>query len=182
MKSLILGGVKSGKSGFAESLAIDSGNEVTVIATASANDAEMTERIRRHITNRPTHWRTIEEPIALGNTLSKLKYNAIPHTPGSAHTCIIIDCLTLWLTNLLLVNDQQIFEQEKDSFVSAIHDFDQQLIIVSNETNMGIVPIGELSRRFCDEAGLLHQQLGQHVDHVVLMVAGLSHTIKGKPE
>lgn len=180
MKSLILGGVKSGKSGFAESLATDSGKNVIVVATASALDAGMEERIRRHKTSRPAHWRTIEEPIALGHVLGKLKYTTNPDNTEFAHTCIIIDCLTLWLTNLLLLNDPEIFKQERDHFISAIQDFDQQLIIVSNETNMGIVPMGELSRRFCDEAGLLHQYLGRHVDHVVLMVAGLAHTIKNR--
>lgn len=180
MKSLIIGGVKSGKSGFAELLAAESGKDVIVIATATVNDAEMERRIKRHKASRPAHWKTLEEPIALGDTLNSL--NNTPdanHTDSSSH-CIIIDCLTLWLTNLLLLDEPQVFEQERESFIKAINEFDQQIIIVSNETNMGIVPLGELSRRFCDEAGLLHQYLGRHADHVVLMVAGLGHTIKGK--
>lgn len=177
MKSLVLGGIKSGKSSFAESIAAESGKNVIVIATATANDSEMEERIKHHRESRPIHWQTIEEPIALGTTLRKLNHTS---SAESAQNCIIIDCLTLWLTNLLLLEDTQAFEQECESFIKAIHDFDQQIIIVSNETNMGIVPLGELSRRFCDEAGRLHQSLGRHVDHVVMMVAGLSHTIKGK--
>ena len=140
----------------------------------------MEQRIKRHKTSRPAYWQTLEEPIALGSTLQKLNNTHNLSSTGLALACIIIDCLTHWLTNLLLLDDPQVFEQERESFIRAIHDFDQQIIIVSNETNMGIVPLGELSRRFCDEAGLLHQHLGRHVDHVVLMVAGLSHTIKGE--
>jgi adenosylcobinamide kinase/adenosylcobinamide-phosphate guanylyltransferase len=180
MKSLVLGGIKSGKSSFAESIAAESGRNVIVIATATANDAEMEERIRRHKASRSAHWQVIEEPIALGSTLRNLNHTGDRSSAEPAQDCIIIDCLTLWLTNLLLLDDTQAFEQEKEGFIKAIHDFEQQIVIVSNETNMGIVPLGELSRRFCDETGLIHQRLSQHVDHVVLMIAGLSHTIKGQ--
>lgn len=177
MKSLILGGVKSGKSRFAETCASDSGKPVILIATASAMDSEMAERIQCHKMRRPEHWQTIEEPISLGATLSGLD-GSLGNTDAT-QCCIIIDCLTLWLTNLLLLEDQAVFETEKDNFIRALNNSRHQLLIVSNETNMGIVPMTELSRRFCDEAGRLHQHLGEQVDNVVLMVAGISHTIKG---
>ncbi|MFK7856683.1 MAG: bifunctional adenosylcobinamide kinase/adenosylcobinamide-phosphate guanylyltransferase [Granulosicoccus sp.] len=178
MKSLILGGVKSGKSLFAETCASDSGKPVVLIATASALDSEMAARIQSHKKRRPVHWQTIEEPISLGATLCSLEG---PSGNGdSTQSCIIIDCLTLWLTNLLLLEDQVVFEAEKNYFIRALDKSSHQILIVSNETNMGIVPMTELSRRFCDEAGRLHQHLGKQVDNVVLMVAGINHTIKGK--
>ena len=86
---------------------------------------------------------------------------------------VIVDCLTLWLTNLLCHTDKSLLEKEKDSLLQSIGTLQSEVIFVSNETNMGVVPMDELSRRFCDEAGLLHQQLGQELDRVVLMVAGL---------
>jgi len=178
VKSLILGGVKSGKSRFAETCASDSGKSVVLIATASAMDNEMAERIRCHKKRRPVHWQTIEEPISLGATLSSLEGSS--GNRDFTESCIIIDCLTLWLTNLLLLEDKVVLEAEKDHFIRALNNSRHQVLIVSNETNMGIVPMTELSRRFCDEAGRLHQQLGAQLDNVVLMVAGINHTIKGK--
>lgn len=171
MKQLVLGGVRSGKSRFAEQQAQDSGLDVVYIATATANDNEMRERIKKHQQQRPTHWQVIEEPILLAETLQ---------AHAKTERCLLVDCLTLWLTNLLLKEDDGLFQSQKDALVDCITTLPGTLIMVSNETGMGIVPLGELSRRFCDEAGLLHQQLAQRCDRVDLITAGLAHTLKGK--
>jgi len=169
--TLILGGVRSGKSRLAERLAIESQLPVTYIATATAQDEEMQQRIAKHREQRPDHWDVIEEPIKLAAALSNV-------TTGN---CILLDCLTLWLTNLLLTDDLTLFKREHDAFLTVLHSLNHRILIVSNETNMGITPMGELSRRYCDEAGRLHQALAQHCDQVILTVAGLPHTLKGKP-
>ena len=168
MKTLLLGGVKSGKSREAERLAAESGLPVTVIATANALDREMSERIEQHRTQRNKNWYVIEEPIALGHAVTQL----------SGDHCVIVDCLTLWLTNLLLADDETLFQQEKERFEQALQRSDSRLLIVSNETNMGVTPMGELSRRYCDEVGLLHQSVAALSDEVTLVIAGLCHPLK----
>ena len=169
--TLILGGVRSGKSRLAERLAIESQMPVTYIATATAQDEEMQQRIAKHRGQRPGHWDVIEEPIKLAAALSNV-------TTGN---CILLDCLTLWLTNLLLTDDLNLFTREHDAFLAILPSLNHRILIVSNETNMGITPMGELSRRYCDEAGRLHQALAQHCDQVILTVTGLPHMLKGKP-
>ena len=169
--SLILGGVKSGKSRLAEQQALDSGLTVSYIATAHAGDKEMQQRISHHQQSRPSHWQTIEEPLHLAAMIQQ--HNHPKH-------CVLVDCLTLWLTNLLLHQDDKLLKSEVDALVNTIKDLDCTLIMVSNETNMGIVPVGELSRRYCDEIGLLHQQLAQQCDSVILTIAGLPHILKGQ--
>ncbi len=168
--TLILGGVRSGKSRLAERLAIESQMPVTYIATATAQDDEMQKRIAIHREQRPDNWQLIEEPLRLANALSKVATNH----------CILLDCLTLWLTNLLVTDDLSLFTQEHDALLTVLPTLNNRILIVSNETNMGVTPMGELSRRYCDEAGRLHQELAQHCDQVVLMVAGLPHLLKGK--
>ncbi len=169
--SLILGGVKSGKSQLAEKLASDSKLTVTYIATAQAHDNEMQQRITHHQQRRPSHWKTIEEPIYLSNVIKQ---------HNEPNQCVLVDCLTLWLTNLLMHKDQHLLSVEVDNLVDSINMLNCTLIMVSNETNMGIVPMGELSRRYCDEVGLLHQRLARECDTVVLTVAGLPHILKGQ--
>ncbi|ASJ71351.1 bifunctional adenosylcobinamide kinase/adenosylcobinamide-phosphate guanylyltransferase [Granulosicoccus antarcticus] len=168
MKTLILGGVKSGKSRYAEQLASTSETPVTVIATATADDPEMQIRIARHQADRNSHWQVVEEPLALASAISSI---------GTGQ-CILVDCLTLWITNLLLHPDTQRLAKEKNALLETLDNCENRLIIVSNETNMGIVPMGELSRRYCDEVGLLHQSLAAQSDEVVLVIAGLSHHLK----
>ncbi len=168
--TLILGGVRSGKSRLAEKLAIESQLPVTYIATATAQDEEMRQRITTHQKQRPDHWQIVEEPIQLAKTLSRI----------DKEQCILLDCLTLWLTNLLLTEDSLLFTQERETFLSVLPALQNHIIIVSNETNMGITPMGELSRRYCDEAGRLHQEVALHCDQVILTVAGLPHTLKGE--
>ena len=166
----MLGGIKSGKSRFAESLATNTELSVLYIATASPSDAEMHQRIEHHKKSRPSHWQVIEEPHEPDRVIKK---------HSNAKTCVLVDCLTLWLTNLLLLEDDQILQRHKAELISSIAEAPGPVILVSNETSMGIVPMGELTRRFCDEAGLLHQELAGLCDNVVLMVAGLPQYLKG---
>ncbi|MDP1557481.1 MAG: bifunctional adenosylcobinamide kinase/adenosylcobinamide-phosphate guanylyltransferase [Nitrosomonas sp.] len=171
LQTLILGGVRSGKSRLAERLALDSKLPVTYIATATAQDKEMHQRIALHRAHRPEHWHVIEEPIKLGAAISKQALNG---------HCILVDCLTLWLTNLLIAENESFFEHERKAFFTALPTVTNRIIFVSNETNMGVTPMGELSRRYCDEVGQLHQALAQHCDQVILTVAGLPHVLKGE--
>ena len=170
MRTLILGGARSGKSRLAEKLAHESGLDVTYIATAQAHDEEMAQRIAVHRARRPERWHSIEEPLALAATLQQHA------APGR---CLLVDCLTLWLTNLLLHPDADVFAQERAALLSALPELPGEIILVSNETGMGVVPLGELTRRYCDEAGWLHQELAQCCDRVLLTVAGLPMTLKG---
>lgn len=167
---LILGGARSGKSRYAEQLATESQLDGVYIATATANDSEMAERIRHHQAERPATWQTIEEPLRLADTLQ-----AVAH-PERA---ILVDCLTLWLTNLLCHEDPVWFERETQAVLDLLPTLPGEIILVSNEVGQGIVPLGELSRRFVDEAGRLHQRLASQMDQVILMVAGLPLTVKG---
>lgn len=169
MKSLILGGVRSGKSRYAEHLAAAHNGPVAVIVTATAGDEEMADRIAAHRARRPKHWHVVEEPIALGHALSAWT------RPGSV---VIVDCLTLWLTNILLRSDTELLQQESAALLHALRSALGTVILVGNEVGYGIVPVNELARRFADEAGSLHQRLAQGCDRVVLMVAGLPLTIK----
>ncbi len=180
-KSLILGGVKSGKSRYAENLAHEhercADAKVTFIATATAHDQEMEHRIARHKAERYQHWLLREEPLELAEALSR---SDEPCRHAGCGGCIVIDCLTLWVTNLLMQSDSGLLRQEITDFQSAVQRCASRLIIVSNETNMGVTPLGELSRQYCDEIGLLHQRLGKDVDDVTLMVAGIPLVVKGK--
>lgn len=171
MKELILGGVRSGKSRLAEQHAIASGLPVTLIATATIGDAEMQQRIDRHRRHRPVHWEVVEEPHALAAALC---------THASPNRCVIIDCLTLWMTNLLGVEEKSFSTHERYALLNVLRGLPGHIIFVSNETGMGVVPMGELSRRFCDESGRLHQDLARLSDRVILTVAGLPHVLKGK--
>lgn len=169
MKELVLGGARSGKSAYAQQQAMDSELAVIYIATATAGDAEMQARIERHRADRPAHWRLIEEPVALADTLQD---NA------SAGHCLLVDCLTLWLNNLLGLRDEAALRLQIDKLVNVLPALPGKIILVSNETGLGIIPLGELSRRYCDEAGLLHQRLAQLCERVTFMVAGLPQKIK----
>lgn len=171
-KTLILGGVRSGKSRLAERVATDSNLRVCYIATAIVGDAEMRKRIAVHRDRRPVDWDLVEEPYQLGSVLTK---HAAPDR------CLLVDCMTLWLTNLLTADDAMLFDRERSDLLSVLPTLSGKIILVSNETNMGIVPMGELSRRFCDESGVLHQDLAQICQQVILTVAGLPHVLKGDP-
>ncbi len=167
--TLILGGARSGKSRTAEQHATESDLEVVYLATATTQDEEMRQRIAKHQQQRPAHWELIEEPIFLAKTLQQ---------EAQENRCILVDCLTLWLTNLLLHEDSRILEREKSALLKTLPNLPGKIILVSNETGLGVVPADPLSRQFCDEAGFLHQQLAQICDRVIWMVAGLPQIIK----
>lgn len=167
---LVLGGARSGKSRFAEQLATDSQKEVFYIATATVYDDEMQQRVDRHVDDRPEHWITIEEPLALADVL---KRNA------KEGRCLLVDCLTLWLTNILMSEENgSCLESYKTELLTALADLPGQVILVSNEVGQGVVPMGELSRRFVDEAGWLHQDIARLAQKVTLVVAGLPLQLK----
>ncbi|MFP5498425.1 MAG: bifunctional adenosylcobinamide kinase/adenosylcobinamide-phosphate guanylyltransferase [Gammaproteobacteria bacterium] len=170
MLQLILGGARSGKSRLAEKLATDSGLSVTYIATSQPLDGEMTARVAHHRERRPTEWGLIEEPVELARVL---KENATPNH------CLLVDCLTLWLTNLLMLEDPDRLKEEREALLQTLATLPGEIIFVSNETGMGVVPLGELTRRYVDEAGWLHQALAERCQRVVLTVAGLPLTLKG---
>ncbi len=171
MLQLILGGARSGKSRLAEQTAINTQLAVTYVATAQALDPEMQIRIEHHQNQRPAHWSLVEEPLFLAKTLQEIdRHNQI----------ILVDCLTLWLTNLLLLEDQSVQQFECEQLLKILPTLESEIILVSNETGLGVVPLGEISRRFVDEAGRLHQSLGQIADKVMFCVAGFPMILKGE--
>jgi adenosylcobinamide kinase/adenosylcobinamide-phosphate guanylyltransferase len=169
MRELILGGVRSGKSRLAEQHAQASGLQVVYIATAQVRDAEMRRRVTEHQARRPDSWLSVE---AGGNLAEVLQREA------SAQRCVLVDCITLWLTQLLCDTTETDLRRECAALLEVLPRLPGQIILVSNETNMGIVPLGELSRRYCDEAGRLHQQIAALCERVILMVAGLPLVVK----
>ena len=171
MLQLILGGARSGKSRLAEQVAKDSGLSVVYIATAQALDEEMQQRIQHHQQQRPSHWQLSEEPIFLADQLLQV---------DQENQLILVDCLTLWLTNLLLAEDTALQQQQTEKLLKVLPQLKSDIILVSNETGLGVVPMGEISRRFVDEAGRLHQALGQLADKVVFCVAGFPMILKGE--
>lgn len=170
MRTLILGGARSGKSACAERLAGESGLQVTYIATAQAGDEEMSMRIAHHRARRPEQWHCVEEPLALAAAL---------RDHARADRCILIDCLTLWLSNLLGDADTERFQRERDQLLDVLPGLPGTLLMVSNEVGMGIVPMGELTRRFVDEAGRLHQSIAAISERVLFVAAGLPFAMKG---
>jgi adenosylcobinamide kinase / adenosylcobinamide-phosphate guanylyltransferase len=171
MYELILGGARSGKSRLAERLAAESGLTVSYIATSQALDGEMSARIQHHRERRPEHWRLVEEPLALARTLSE---------QAATETCLLVDCLTLWLTNLLMLDDEVRLQHEREALLECLATLPGRIILVSNETGLGVVPLGELTRRYVDEAGWLHQAIAERCQRVVFCVAGLPMVLKGE--
>ncbi len=172
MIELILGGARSGKSRLAEQRAIATGLERVYIATATAQDAEMQQRIAQHQLNRQHQgWHTIEEPLSLAQVLT---------AQAQSNRCILVDCLTLWVSNHLCQSTTD-FAQAKQELLQQLAKLPGTIILVSNETGMGVVPMGQLSRDFVDQSGWLHQQIAQLADTVILTVAGLPHYLKGSP-
>ncbi len=173
MKHLILGGARSGKSRYAEQLAQASHKEVIYIATGTAGDEEMQERIEKHQADRPRHWQTIEEPFLLADKLEEY---------DSTRYFILVDCLTLWLSNILFdpqgSYQEDVFLQQKQALLAVLPTLQADLTLVSNEVGSGIIPMHSMSRRFVDEAGRLHQQLAQICPQVTLVTAGLAQQLK----
>jgi adenosylcobinamide kinase/adenosylcobinamide-phosphate guanylyltransferase len=171
MKELILGGARSGKSAFAQRRATASGLDVVYLATAQAGDAEMAERIAHHRAARPGDWGLVEEPLALA---AALRAHAAPNR------CLLVDCLTLWLSNLLAAGDDAL-AAETQALLTALPALPGHVLLVSNEVGQGIVPANPLARRFRDEAGYLHQAVAQCCDRVSFVIAGLPLTLKDYP-
>jgi len=166
-----LGGARSGKSRLAQELVEELGDSQAAapvyLATGQAFDAEMTERIARHRADRGPRWRTVECPLNLPEAIGN---------EAVVGNVVLVDCLTLWVSNLLL-SDADI-PQSSDGLLSAIGDARCPLVIVSNEVGLGIVPDNALARRFRDEAGRLHQRVAAIADKVFFVAAGLSVSLK----
>jgi adenosylcobinamide kinase / adenosylcobinamide-phosphate guanylyltransferase len=185
---LILGGARSGKSAFAERLAANSGRTVAFIATATADDDEMRERIARHRASRTREWHTLEEPLDLaGAVLQAYKLADV----------VLLDCITLWLGNMLMQESGQVESDDKgkeatsnlfderalkqiEALLAVIQSAEphKTLIVVTNEVGLGIVPAYALGRVYRDTLGYVNQMLAQAADRVYLMVAGLAVDIK----
>ena len=171
MKEFILGGTRSGKSAFAQQRAVDSGLNVLYLATAQAGDAEMVERIARHRADRPAEWDLVEEPLALATAL---------RTHARADRCLLVDCLTLWLSNLLAAGDDRL-NMEIAALLEVLPTLPGAILLVSNEVGQGIVSAHPLARRFRDEAGRLHQNIADRCDRATFIIAGLPLILKDCP-
>lgn len=169
--TLVLGGARSGKSRYAEGLIEAQPGPWRYVATAQAWDDEMAARIAEHRARRPAPWETVDAPRDLAS--------AIREAPAGRP--VLVDCLTLWLTNAML-DEAADLAAEVDSLIAACKAVPGPTVLVSNEVGFGIVPENALARRFRDEAGRLHQRLATIADRVVLVVAGLPMTIKGDSE
>jgi adenosylcobinamide kinase/adenosylcobinamide-phosphate guanylyltransferase len=181
-RTLVLGGARSGKSAHAERLALACGKEIVYIATGTAGDAEMATRIEHHRERRPAHWITVEQPLALGDAL--LQWCA-------PQRLVLVDCLTLWLSNLLFSSGDAhpdvgtialpaLFHQQRAHLLDALGAVGSgcDLVLVSNEVGMGIVPGGAISRCFVDEAGRLNQAVAALCDRALWVAAGLPLVLK----
>jgi len=170
MRTLILGGVKSGKSAYAEQIAGGSNAGVRYIATARANDEAMAERIRLHRARRPSHWQTVECSGDLAATLQQ---------GDGGNTLQLVDCLTLWLT--ALIEEPASMDRETEALLTTLPGLQGDVVMVANEVGLGVVPMGAISRRFVDAAGRLHQRLAGVSERVVFVTAGLPQTLKVDP-
>jgi adenosylcobinamide kinase/adenosylcobinamide-phosphate guanylyltransferase len=170
---LVLGGARSGKSRYAETLAMGAAASATYIATAEAGDAEMAARIAEHRARRDNAgrvacWQTVEAPLALAAAIGA---RAAPDRP------ILVDCLTLWLSNLLGAG--RIVEHESETLCAALRDAAGPVVLVANEVGLGLVPETPLGRQFRDAAGRLNQDIAALADRVVFIAAGLPLVLKG---
>ena len=173
--TFVLGGARSGKSAFAEGLA-KKYNDVVYIATAEVKDEEMRERIQIHRARRPFNWKTIEEPFRIDSVISSLNEKV---------GLVYIDCITLYITNMLLSDEKEILKQKQSHILGEINklckvcrESKSDVIMVSNEVGLGIVPDNALSRVFRDIAGSANQILADEADEVYFMVAGIAQRIK----
>ncbi len=173
--TLVLGGARSGKSRHAEKLATGSlfggpARPAVYIATAEAGDVEMATRIMAHRTRRGTAWTTVEEPLRLAEALEGAAAHRQP---------VLVDCLTLWLSNLLHAGAD--IDQATDELVGALDGYAAPVVFVSNEVGLGLVPETPLGRAFRDAQGRLNMRIAERADRVILMAAGLPLTMKDRP-
>jgi adenosylcobinamide kinase/adenosylcobinamide-phosphate guanylyltransferase len=158
---LVLGGQRSGKSAFAENLVQRSGTEALYVATATAGDDEMTARIRAHQTRRGAAWRNIEEPLDL---------TAVLRRQANARTSVLVDCLTLWLSNVIAA--ERHVGRESEALVEVLSQVDGAVVLVSGEVGLGVIPDNRLGRSYADALGTLNQRIAAIAGRVVLVVAG----------
>jgi len=192
---LVLGGARSGKSAFAEKqmqnwLQQHPGGCVYYLATAPRSyqiddslepkeDSEMLKRIKHHQQQRPNDWLTLEESIFLADQLQQLQSqiaSANSHLSRNAPSAVLLDCLTLWMLNIIEANCR---EQEVKKLLDFLEQTQVPIIMVSNEIGLGVVPMGKLSREFVDELGRLHQEVAKRVERVTFVTAGLPMQLKG---
>lgn len=166
MKILFLGGARSGKSKLAEKTALQSDKKRIYVATGEALDGEMEARIHHHQQRRDDSWQTIEEPLYLANVLTQ---------NDNAKRIVLLDCLTLWLSNCM---HKGVLDEEMHNLFHVLPSLKSDVIFVSNEVGSGIVPLGNLSREFVDQAGWLNQKMAKHCDSVFLVAAGLPLQLK----
>ncbi len=173
---LYTGGSRSGKSSAAVEKAKASGSAVCFIATCQPQDDEMKQRVQRHQAERPGGWKLVEEPIHLAKRLAEVD---LAH-----HPVVIIDCLTLWVSNLMFVDEEQ-FNDESDATKCAVHlieaarSYGGIVIIITNEVGLGVIPENALARKFVDLAGRCNQAIAAEADEVVLFSCGLPLPLKG---
>jgi adenosylcobinamide kinase/adenosylcobinamide-phosphate guanylyltransferase len=184
MRELIFGGARSGKSALAEQRAAAGGGRVIYVATARAEDDEMRRRIAHHQARRPASWGLVEAPLALA---AALRQNAAPDV------CLLVDCLTLWLSNLLFAGqaaqqaeageaiDCRLLRDETEALLDALPRLPGQIVVVSNEVGWGIVPMAPVARLFADEQGRLNQRVAAVCDRVTLVAGGLPLQLKPSP-
>lgn len=172
--TVILGGARSGKSSYAERLIDMSGLPKTYIATAQVWDDEMRDRVDQHKTARGPEWQTIESPFGINKTLYDMP-------PGRA---VLLDCVTLWLSNVMIADDDADsvvhINSEVDQLIQTITQCKSPVVVVSNEVGQGIVPENALARRFRDVHGRMNQRLAAQADLAVLVTAGLPLVLKGE--
>jgi adenosylcobinamide kinase / adenosylcobinamide-phosphate guanylyltransferase len=166
---LVTGGARSGKSTYAEQRAGELGSRRLYLATAEAKDEEMALRIAEHQKRRGSEWVTIEEPIELTDVLLARR-NQID--------CAVVDCLTLWLSNLLIQSDENYLEEKVEALVEILPRLDFHVVLVTNEVGWGIVPNNPLARQFRDLAGRVNQRMGAIATEVILTVAGIPMVAK----
>jgi adenosylcobinamide kinase/adenosylcobinamide-phosphate guanylyltransferase len=166
---LITGGARSGKSKYAETRAAALGQKHVYIATAEAKDEEMARRIAEHKERRGNDWTVLEQPVELSQTLLE---------QGGRIDCALIDCLTFWLSNLLLQRGAELARDKVKELVEILPRLDFHVVLVTNEVGWGIVPDNALAREFRDLAGWANQQMASVADEVILTVAGVPLIVK----
>ena len=181
MIHLILGGARSGKSSFAlkeaEQLINEENLNAVFVATATASDDEMVARIERHKQERGEHWQLREVPLDLVNELNN----------ANEKDLLLIDCLTLWLNNQLYLRPEDDPALATQQLTDALNGCQASVLLIANEVGLGVIPMGEVSRIFVDQAGWLNQAIGRIADRVTFVAAGLplelkgSHSLKGNP-
>ena len=168
--TLVLGGARSGKSAFAERLVRADRGRCVYVATAERIDDEMTARIEAHRARRGEDWRTVEAPVALAEVVRR---------ESTPHVCLLVDCLTVWLGNLM--HHGHDIAGARDALLRALADASGPVVLVANEVGHGIVPDNAMARAFRDHAGRVNQAVAALAERVYLVVAGIPVTVKGGP-